>query len=98
MKYSINYEQVLRQANRIEEEAQQIQSNMKKLDGLMTDVRGSWDSPAAKVFLSKCELLKSDMTENYSRIRNVANTIRTVARQIKQQDERAAERAKLLKG
>ena len=93
MAYHINYHQVMRQADKIEDEAHDIQKEIRQLDELIDDIQAIWKSPAATVFLAECQTLRHQMQAAQSRINQAANSIRETARRIKEADDRAAEAA-----
>ena len=96
MAYRINYHQVMRQADNIEDEAHEIQRAIRDLDNLMNDIKSIWKSPAATAFIAECQELRQQMVSTQVRVDQTANTIRSVARRIKEADDRAAEAAKNL--
>lgn len=96
MAYRINYHQVMRQADKIADEAHDIQKAIKELDELIGDIQSIWKSPASAAFLSECQQLRQQMLTAQNQVNQSANSIREVARRIKEADDRAAEAASKL--
>lgn len=97
MAYRINYEQVMRQADKIEEEAQEVHKVILDLDGILSSTGAVWKGKAADTFHQECLELKSEMMKSRQQIQTTASKIRKIARRLKEVDDRAAAEAKKLK-
>lgn len=91
--YRINYNQVIRQARKIKELSGDLDREIVKLENTKNAVSSGWDSPASREFLKQLDRLIGDMKNTKKDIVVVSNKIKSVARSIKEADERQAELA-----
>lgn len=96
MKYRINYSKVVSQANSIQNNANQLNEQIKLLNELEQECRSSWKGGAADTFLSKLNQLKGEIEKSKKQMSNLASTIKYCADRIKHEDEEAEQRAQAL--
>lgn len=94
--FRINYTQVLNQADTIQNLSGNLEQEIQKLDRILTSVKSNWKGPASTEFQNHLVLLITDMKETKSSMLNISSTIRGVATEIQQEDERQAELARQL--
>ena len=97
MKYRINYQKVINQANAIADNASQLAAQIRILEQIEQECGTAWKGEAANVFLSKLRALREEMTRSKNQISNLASTIRYCADRIQKEDSQAQERAAALK-
>ena len=74
----------------------ELDSEIKKLDELLTSVRSNWKGPASTAFQNHLSILIADMRQTKYSMSSVSSTIKNVATRIQQEDERQAELARQL--
>ncbi len=89
MKIRIDYDQVIRQANEIGTIAIDLDGVKKELQSIVTDVDTNWDGGASNVYIQRCTSLGEYLREVSRDMNRVSQTIKDVARIIRQADERA---------
>ncbi|MBQ8002167.1 MAG: WXG100 family type VII secretion target [Clostridia bacterium] len=94
--FRINYSRVISQANSMSNLAGDLSSEIRKLEGMLSDVRSNWKGPASEAYQRQLSNLIADMKRTKSKMTGVSSTIKSVARRIQAEDERAAERARKL--
>lgn len=97
MKIRIDYDQVIRQANEIGTIAADLDGVKKELQNVVTDVDTNWDGEASNVYIQRCTSLGEYLREVSRDMNRVSETIKDVARIIRQADERANELASKLR-
>lgn len=95
--FRINYSRVISQANTMNGLSYDLLTIIRKLERTYDEVRTHWEGPASKAYQQQLERLICSMKNTQGKMDSVASTIKTVARRIQLEDERAAERAKKLK-
>ena len=96
MKYRINHSKVVGQANSIQDDADQLNAQIKLLSQLEQECRLCWKGDAADAFLSKLNQLKSEMSRTKNQMSNLASTIKYCADRIQREDEEAERKAAAL--
>lgn len=94
--FRINYSRVMSQANSMNNLSSNLNSEIRKLDNMLNEIKSNWKGPASSAYQLQLNRLIIDMKQTKGKMEAVAGTIKTVARRIQQEDERAAERAKKL--
>ncbi len=98
MRIRIDYNQVIRQANHVESIADDLQKAKKELQSIVTDVDTNWNGEASNVYMKRCISLEEYINVVSREMNRVSETIKYVARVIKEADERAREIADQLRG
>lgn len=93
MGFRINYSKVMSQASSIENSALELSTQIKLLEQIEKECNAVWKGEAANAFLTKLNILQSEMRTTKYQMQNLASTIRYCASRIQQEDERAAEHA-----
>jgi len=94
--FRINYGQVIGQANTIRNLSGDLEREIKKLENILTNVRGNWKGPASQAFQRHLTILIADMKQTKYSMSSVSSTIKNVATTIHREDERQAELARQL--
>lgn len=94
--FRINYPKVMSQVNSMDDLSYNLNSEIRKLDNMLNELRSKWEGPASNAYQRQLDKLIADMKRTKSKMEDVAGTIGNVARRIQLEDERAAERAKKL--
>ena len=94
--FRINYGQVVGQANEISNLANDLNREVQKLESILSTIQSGWKGPASTAYQNHLNLLIADMRQTGGSMSSVASTIKSVAWQIQQEDERQAELAKQL--
>ena len=95
--FRINYSRVISQANEINDLSSELSREISKLENMMNDVNSNWKGPASDTYQKQLSKLISSMKNTKSKMASVSQTIKTVAKRIQTEDEKAAEKAKKLK-
>lgn len=95
--FRINYSRVISQANSMGNLSGDLSSEIRKLENMLSEARSVWKGPASETFQRQLGNLITDMKSTKSKMSGVSSTIKSVAKRIQSEDERAAERAKKLK-
>ncbi len=95
--FRINYSRVISQANSMNNLSGDLSSEIRRLENMLSEARSNWKGPASETFQRQLSNLIGDMKNTKSKMSSVSSTIKSVARRIQAEDERAAERAKKLK-
>ncbi|OPY59243.1 MAG: hypothetical protein A4E55_00296 [Pelotomaculum sp. PtaU1.Bin035] len=92
----INYPQVLRQANQIEDLGGELKDIGKSINVMMQEIPQVWRGEAAQAYLKVCEELQQGINKTSKNIVSVSQQIRRVAKRIHEEDEKNARAAKNL--
>ncbi|MBR4357542.1 MAG: WXG100 family type VII secretion target [Butyrivibrio sp.] len=95
-RFRINYSQVIRQADTINNLSSDLDREIRKLDSMLNASRSSWIGPAATAYYNHLTLLIADMKKTKYSMSSVSSTIKNVATRIQREDERQAELARRL--
>lgn len=93
MRFRINYNKVISQANSIAGDASELAAQIRQLEQLEQECRSAWKGEAADAFLAKLSTLRGEMTRTKSQMSTLASTIKYCADRIQREDEEAARRA-----
>lgn len=85
----ISFQETSRQAQRLEDCADNIRSIERQIDEIMADVRNNWSGEAAALYLDKCEQLKSKVSKTGRDLNQIANSIQRAAKQYRDAEETA---------
>ena len=92
---NFNYNQAIRQAERLEEIAGQIERLAgERMNESMSALKNAWNSDNAPQFYTKMGKVQSDIQEDATDIRKVARSIRETAARIRDAELRALEIAR----
>ena len=94
--FRINYNQVIRQADVINNLSDDLKREMDKLKNILNSIRGDWEGPASREFQKKLTVLIGNVENSKNSMSSVSRTIKNIAARIKQEDERQAEMASQL--
>lgn len=92
--FRINYGQVIRQANTINNLSTDLDREVRSLENILTNIRSDWKGPASIAFQKHLTILIADMKQTKYSMSSVSSTIKNVATRIQQEDERQAELAR----
>lgn len=94
--FRINYSQVIRQADTINNLSVDLDREIQRLDSILTSLQSNWRGPASTAFQNHLILLIADLRKTKYSMSSVSTTIKNVATRIRQEDERQAELARKL--
>ena len=89
--FRINYNRVINQANDMYDLSSDLNSEIKKLENLLAQVKREWYGPAPDAFQKQLIMLIADMKTTKYNMSSVSSTIKNVANRIQREDERLAE-------
>ena len=92
----INYEQVIRQANIINDLSDELRREKDNLNNILTSIGRDWEGPASTVYKNKLSSLVYNVENTKNSMSSASGTIRSIATRIRQEDERQAEMASQL--
>ena len=90
-KFRINYSKVISQANSMNELSSDLNTEIRRLEDLLSRIKREWYGPAADAFQKQLIMLIADMKTTKYNISSVSSTIKNVANRIQSEDERLAE-------
>lgn len=93
MEFRMDYESVIRQANRINNLSEDVSRDILRLQGILDSARINWKGPASSAFQNHLTILIADLKNTKYSMSSVSTTIQTVANRLKEEDERQAELA-----
>lgn len=93
----INYNQVIRQANKMESDAEDLGREIQRLEALKNAIVVDWDGPASRTFRTKIDQLIENITHTQRDMSRISTAVKNAADKIKREDERQAELAEQLK-
>lgn len=93
----INYSKVISQANQIQELSNDLTNQINSLNKMESEVRANWKGQASETFLKKIDELRSNMSKTQQKMSKLSSTIKTVATNIKKEDEIQAQKANQIK-
>lgn len=86
----IDFEQALRQADKLDEIARKLDRISKNsMENSMQTLSSAWKGANAAAFLRKEDHLQQDISKTARNVRDIADDIRTIARQIYDAEMRA---------
>ena len=90
-KFRINYNKVISQANDISDLSRDMNTEIRKLEDLLSQIKQEWYGPASDAFQKQLIMLIADMKTTKYNMSSVSSTIKNVANRIQQEDQRLAE-------
>lgn len=90
-KFRINYNRVISQANDISDLSRDMNTEIRKLEDLLSQIKREWYGPASDAFQKQLIMLIADMKTTKYNMSSVSTTIKNVANRIQREDERLAE-------
>ena len=87
---SIDYSNAIRQANKLNEAANECNEIIRSLKTISDSLKGFWDGEAANAFIEKLSESQKENARIKSEINDTALLIKNVANAIKRADEEAA--------
>ena len=90
-KFRINYNKVISQANDISDLSRDMNTEIRKLEDLLSQIKREWYGPASDAFQKQLIMLIADMKTTKYNMSSVSSTIKNVANRIQQEDQRLAE-------
>lgn len=88
--FRINYNKVVRQANEMSDLSRDLNSEIRKLENLLAQIKREWYGPASDEFQKQLIMLIADMKTTKYNMSSVSSTIKNVANRIQKEDERLA--------
>lgn len=90
-KFRINYNKVISQANDISDLSRDMNTEIRKLEDLLSQIKREWYGPASDAFQKQLIMLIADMKTTKFNMSSVSSTIKNVANRIQREDQRLAE-------
>ncbi len=90
--FRINYNKVISQANDISDLSRDMNTEIRKLEDLLSQIKREWYGPASDAFQKQLIMLIADMKTTKYNMSSVSTTIKNVVNRIRQEDELLAER------
>ncbi len=90
-KFRINYNKVISQANDIFDLSRDMNTEIRKLEDLLSQIKREWYGPASDAFQKQLIMLIADMKTTKYNMSSVSSTIKNVANRIQREDQRLAE-------
>ena len=90
-KFRINYNKVISQANDISDLSRDMDTEIRKLEDLLSQIKREWYGPASDAFQTQLIMLIADMKTTKYNMSSVSSTIKNVANRIQREDESLAE-------
>lgn len=90
-KFRINYNKVISQANDISDLSRDMDTEIRKLEDLLSQIKREWYGPASDAFQKQLIMLIADMKTTKYNMSSVSSTIKNVANRIQREDQRLAE-------
>jgi len=84
------------QANAIANLANDLQTQINRLDAMEQSLRAGWKGRAANAFLARASELRMELNTQRQQMVNLATAIRNTANAIQQADEKVAKKAATL--
>ena len=89
--FRINYNKVISQANDISDLARDMNTEIRKFEDLLSQIKREWYGPASDAFQKQLFMLIADMKTTKYNMSSVSSTIKNVANRIQREDQRLAE-------
>lgn len=90
-KFRINYNKVISQANDISDLSRDMNTEIRKLEDLLSQIKREWYGPASDAFQKQLIMLIADMKTTKYNMSSVSSTIKNVANRIQREDQHLAE-------
>ena len=79
-----DYDKAISQANQLDKIASRLESAADKdLEEVLDSVHKAWKSDNAGAYINKGEKVQTDMNKTVRNLRGIANTIRTIAKRVR---------------
>lgn len=88
--FRINYNKVISQANSISDLSRDMDTEIRKLEDLLSQVKREWYGPASDAFQKQLIMLITDMKTTKYNMSDISLTIKNVANRIQKEDNRLA--------
>lgn len=95
-KLRINYSQVMRKADKIENLSRDIRKEIDRISNLEDSIKSGWKGKASDSFLRKLAESKMEFEKTRRSMEELSEIIKKTAKSIKEKDERDAKMAKQL--
>lgn len=95
-KLRINYSQVMRKADKIENLSRDIRKEIDRISNLEDSIKSGWKGKASDSFLRKLAESKMELEKTRRSMEELSEIIKKTAKSIKEKDERDAKMAKQL--
>lgn len=89
--FRINYNKVMSQANDIYDLSRDMNTEIRNLEDLLSQIKREWYGPASDAFQKQLIMLIADMKTTKYNMSSVSSTIKNVANRIQREDQRLAE-------
>ena len=76
----IEYQQVINQAAKLEECANDMQELQRQIETLMNNLRSGWSGESAELYLQKCDALAGKLSQSEKNLDQTARVIRKSAK------------------
>ena len=76
----IEYRQVMDQANKLGDCAEDLARLQRQIDMLVSDLKGGWEGESANLYFQKCMELSAKIKKSQNNLEQTANVIRKSAR------------------
>ena len=90
----MDYDRAMRQADKLDECARKIKNQRKQLQTCRHRVAGAWQGENGTLYVKKLATLEGSLAESEKKLRQIATTVRDVARRTYQAEQRALAIAK----
>ena len=90
-KFRINYNKVISQANDISDLSRDMNTEIRKLEDLLSQIKRERYGPASDAFQKQLIMLIADMKTTKYNMSSVSSTIKNVANRIQREDQRLAD-------
>lgn len=79
-----NYNKAIAQANRLDGIASKMQNAAnREMEGILNDVSRAWKSDSAPLYIKKGQKVRGDIRTSAKNLKQIANTIRTIAKRVR---------------
>ena len=80
----INYDRAIAQAKQLEDIAKRLQNaGDKTMEGILSDVNKAWKSDSTPQYIKKGQKVKTDIGTSAKNLKQIATTIRTIAKRVR---------------
>ena len=88
---SIAFSNAIAQAQKLENNAEQMRASKRQLDSIKASLRAEWEGESASLYLQKCELLGGKLEQTARDLDQIASVIRRSAKTYRDAEMRALE-------
>ena len=93
----LDYQNALRQAARLEEAAKKVKKERSNLHDCGGSVASAWKGTNASAYVKKVRVVENDLSRIERNLKDAAETIRTIAKETYEAEQRALKLAKARK-